>query len=235
MNNDNNFRCPSCGAAYTNKNTEKCEYCGTVFKNSAVSSKEILHTINNHQKTKNNKRPSQTNNNKNVKIILLFLVIIFVTIPIIFVTSAIFIGILSVETSDVIEDDKIAQPVEQSTDEELATGDNVEVVTINVTNVINDYKPTGTVLPTKENKYVKIEFTLIANDEITIDSSYFKLETDNSYYEQAIWFETNINSEELQRGTKKTYYVTYEIPREDNATTLIFEDMLNDILTFSIE
>ncbi len=52
MNNGNNFRCPSCGAAYTNKNTEKCEYCGTVFKNSAVSSKEILHTINNHQKNK---------------------------------------------------------------------------------------------------------------------------------------------------------------------------------------
>lgn len=114
--------------------------------------------------------------------------------------------------------------------------DIIRPVEIEVTNIIDNYsnEELERYLPEDGNKYIRVEFTITTNENIDVNSNYFKLETENSFYDRSSRVEDNINVDVIKSGGTFDFYIGYEIPENDSAFALVFDGRETSIF-FPIE
>ncbi len=140
-------------------------------------------------------------------------------------TSLLFSGCVS-DSSD----DKEAVPVGEETEGEVSEETSEGAVSIEITNVIDNFDSGDSLFsPDEGNKYIKVEFTLTANEQVTMNPFYFELETEQSYYSYAMLVENNIGTSDLKKGAEQSYHITFEVPANESALSLVFDDWMNEI------
>ncbi len=120
--------------------------------------------------------------------------------------------------------------VEEYVDTTEEVADTIDIEVTGIIDNFSDYDEWAA--PEEGFRYVRIEFTLTAKEEVSIHPFYFQLETEQAYYDYAILIDNNIGEvgfEDLNQGDVKSYYLAFEVPVNENAIGLIFDDWTNVI------